>query len=68
MSDNNTIRTRIAVCGNIGVGKSTLCQNLANKYTKGQYMKENLENPFLAKFYEYMALGIEGPNPHAFGL
>ncbi len=29
-------------------------------------MKEELENPHLPKFYEYMALGLKGSNPHAF--
>jgi len=60
--------TRIAICGNIGVGKSTLCLSLASKYSEGKYMKENLDNPHLTKFYDYMSLGLKCPNPHSFKL
>jgi deoxyadenosine/deoxycytidine kinase len=59
---------KIAICGNIGVGKSTLCQNLADEYTSGIYMKEELENPYLEKFYEHMAKKESGANPHSFNL
>ena len=45
------LKHKIAVCGNIGVGKSTLCEKLAKKYCDGNYMKEELENPHLPKFY-----------------
>ena len=41
-----------AICGNIGVGKSTLCQKLSSLYTEGDYVREELENPYLEKFYE----------------
>lgn len=30
--------------------------------------EEVVENPHLTPFYEYMKLGVKGPNPHAFPL
>jgi deoxyadenosine/deoxycytidine kinase len=55
--------------GNIGVGKSTLCNKLARKYTKCHFIEEEVvDNPHLEPFYEYLDKGAKGPNPHAFPL
>lgn len=56
------------MCGNIGVGKSTLCGYLAEKYTEGVFMKEELENPFLGKYYDFMASNPNKENPFAFDM
>lgn len=42
----------ITVEGNIGVGKTTLAQILANHFNAKLVLEEFAENPFLPKFYE----------------
>ena len=42
----------ITVEGNIGVGKTTLPQILANHFNAKLVLEEFAENPFLPKFYE----------------
>lgn len=57
-----------SVAGNIGVGKTTLCEQLSKKFTKNHYIHEELENPHLVPFYEYLKENPKQPNPHAFNL
>lgn len=48
-------QTIVAVCGSIGVGKTTLSQRLADKLHDAQYFQERGEdNPFLDLFYSDM--------------
>ena len=42
----------IAVEGNIGAGKTTLCQRLAERYPCGLILEQFTDNPFLPFFYE----------------
>ncbi|MGZ5246965.1 MAG: deoxynucleoside kinase, partial [Flavitalea sp.] len=42
----------ITIEGNIGAGKTTLANKLAEKYNARLVLEEFAENPFLAKFYE----------------
>ncbi len=42
----------ITIEGNIGAGKTTLANKLAEKYNARLILEEFAENPFLAKFYE----------------
>ena len=42
----------IAIEGNLGAGKTTLCQMLENKYNCKLLLEEFDDNPFLAHFYE----------------
>lgn len=42
----------ITVEGNIGVGKTTLAEILANHFNTKLVLEEFAENPFLSKFYE----------------
>jgi len=42
----------ITVEGNIGVGKTTLAEILANHFNAKLVLEEFAENPFLSKFYE----------------
>lgn len=42
----------IAIEGNIGAGKTTLCKTIAEKYSAKLILEQFEENPYLAKFYE----------------
>ena len=58
---------KIAVSGNIAVGKTTLCELLAKELADGYFMDEDHGiNPFLNDFYEFMSSGTPGVNPFAF--
>lgn len=43
---------RIAVCGNIGVGKSTLCTDLVRKLSAKYIFENYANNPYLEPFYQ----------------
>ena len=45
----------IAVAGNIGAGKSTLTQMLADHFQWKPFFEANADNPYLADFYEDMS-------------
>eukprot|EP00331_Platyophrya_macrostoma_P010722 CAMPEP_0176426196 /NCGR_PEP_ID=MMETSP0127-20121128/11809_1 /TAXON_ID=938130 /ORGANISM="Platyophrya macrostoma, Strain WH" /LENGTH=233 /DNA_ID=CAMNT_0017807439 /DNA_START=38 /DNA_END=739 /DNA_ORIENTATION=- len=65
-SDRSTTNKRIAICGNIGVGKSTICELLARE-TKGKRIEENFaENPYLEAYYSELQKNTK-PNKYAFG-
>ena len=51
----------IAIEGNIGVGKTTLANKLAESMSARLVLEEFAENPFLAKFYE-------NPSQYAFSV
>ncbi len=53
---------KIAVCGNIGVGKSTLCEKLSVFYKNCLHLEEEIENPYLPMFYSELAKNPAGPN------
>jgi deoxyguanosine kinase len=42
----------IAIEGNIGAGKTTLCHQLANRYGCALVLEQFTDNPFLPPFYE----------------
>lgn len=42
----------IAIEGNIGAGKTTLCQRLAERHACGLILEQFTDNPFLPFFYE----------------
>lgn len=42
----------IAIEGNIGAGKTTLAQKLAQHYNAGLILEQFADNPFLPKFYQ----------------
>src|SRR5580704_4793520 len=44
----------IGICGNIGTGKTSLCENLVNLYRFTLVEENILGNPFLPKFYDDM--------------
>lgn len=44
----------IAIAGNIGVGKSTLTRMLAETFGWQPFYEANMENPYLADFYQDM--------------
>ncbi len=44
----------IAIAGNIGVGKSTLTRMLAEHFSWQPFYEANVENPYLADFYQDM--------------
>ncbi|MFQ5561371.1 MAG: deoxynucleoside kinase, partial [Nitrospinota bacterium] len=46
--------TYIAIEGAIGVGKSSLCNKLAEHFSARQILEEAEENPFLKSFYKKM--------------
>jgi len=50
------------------VGKSTLCQKLSQKITRGLYVPEELENPHLPAFYEHLRQNPNSHNPFALDL
>jgi len=55
MGESQTSNKRfIAIAGNIGSGKTTLTQLLAERYTWEPHFEVVLENPYLADFYENM--------------
>eukprot|EP00331_Platyophrya_macrostoma_P014665 CAMPEP_0176463230 /NCGR_PEP_ID=MMETSP0127-20121128/35750_1 /TAXON_ID=938130 /ORGANISM="Platyophrya macrostoma, Strain WH" /LENGTH=215 /DNA_ID=CAMNT_0017855321 /DNA_START=25 /DNA_END=669 /DNA_ORIENTATION=+ len=57
---------KIVLCGNIGVGKSTLCEQLA-KELKGTIVRENFgANPYLELYYGELKKNIK-PNKYALG-
>lgn len=51
----------IAIEGNIGAGKTTLCKQLSEQFNTRLILEEFDENPFLSKFYE-------NPERHAFSV
>ena len=46
----------LAIAGNIGVGKSSLTQILADQFQLTPFSEPNVKNPFLKKFYEDMSM------------
>jgi deoxyadenosine/deoxycytidine kinase len=44
----------IAIAGNIGAGKTTLCQKLANHYHWNVHFEDEQHNPYLPDFYDDM--------------
>jgi deoxyadenosine/deoxycytidine kinase len=48
------MRLFIAVAGNMGVGKSTLTQRLAQTLGATPFLEPSVENPYLADFYQDM--------------
>lgn len=44
----------IAVAGNIGAGKTTLCTELAKLYGWSVHYEDTVDNPYLANFYDDM--------------
>ncbi|MBK8135072.1 MAG: deoxynucleoside kinase [Chloroflexi bacterium] len=50
----NQSRTFVAVAGNIGAGKSTLTQMLADHFGWQPFYEAHEENPYLKKFYKNM--------------
>ncbi len=44
----------IAIAGNIGAGKTTLCQKLANHYKWQVHFEDEQHNPYLPDFYDDM--------------
>ncbi len=51
----------IAIEGNIGAGKTTLCKQLSEQFNTRLILESFDENPFLSKFYE-------NPERHAFSV
>jgi len=51
----------IAIEGNIGAGKTTLCKQLSEQFNTRLILEAFAENPFLSKFYE-------NPERHAFSV
>ena len=41
---------------------------MANLLTEGQYMIEDISNPYLEKFYDHMSKNPTGHNPHSYNL
>lgn len=50
-STNNTTVKHIAIAGNIGAGKTTLCGNLAKHFGWGTHFESADDNPYLEDFY-----------------
>lgn len=44
----------VAIAGNIGAGKTTLCQKLADHYTWEVHFEDEEHNPYLPDFYDDM--------------
>ena len=44
----------VAIAGNIGAGKTTLTEMLANHYNWEPHFEDVLKNPYLDDFYERM--------------
>ena len=55
-----------SVAGNIGVGKTTLCELLCKKFTDKKYLNEELHNPHLIPFYEHLKDNPRKHNPHSY--
>ncbi len=53
-SDNSTASKFIAIAGNIGAGKSSLTELLANHFGWKPFYESVDENPYLADFYDDM--------------
>lgn len=51
---NPSQKTFVAIAGNIGVGKSTLTEMLAQYFAWQPFYEANAENPYLADFYTDM--------------
>lgn len=45
-----------------------MCKMLAERLTNGQYIAEELENPFLTPFYQYLKEHPGKENPFSFPL
>lgn len=54
MNQDNTIR-HIAIAGNIGAGKTTLCEQLARQFNWEVHYESTDDNPYLSDFYTDMA-------------
>ncbi len=53
-SNSNRPLRHVAIAGNIGAGKTTLCQKLANHYTWDVHFEDEQHNPYLPDFYDDM--------------
>ena len=51
MEKVSACKIKRSISGNIGVGKTTQCQKLADKFTNGEFVKEPLDNPHLPDYY-----------------
>ena len=54
MNQDNIIR-HIAIAGNIGAGKTTLCEQLAKQFNWEVHYESTDDNPYLSDFYTDMA-------------
>lgn len=61
MQQFNWKHSYIAIEGNIGAGKTTLCQKLSSDFNTRLILESFDENPFLSKFYD-------NPERHAFSV
>jgi deoxyguanosine kinase len=61
MQQFNWKHSYVAIEGNIGAGKTTLCKKLSSDFNTRLILESFDENPFLSKFYE-------NPERHAFSV
>ncbi|MGB0862152.1 MAG: deoxynucleoside kinase [Saprospiraceae bacterium] len=61
MQQFNWKHSYVAIEGNIGAGKTTLCKKLSSDFNTRLILESFDENPFLSKFYE-------NPEQHAFSV
>lgn len=54
MTNNNNYPKHIAIAGNIGAGKTTLCKLLSENFGWDVNYESTEDNPYLADFYEDM--------------
>lgn len=52
----------------MGVGKTSVCRILAERYTLGRFIAEEVANPHLPAYYRHLAANPRQPNPHAYHL
>lgn len=59
--------SKIMVCGNVGVGKTTACQKLESSILNSQAVYERFdENPHLALFYQELEKNPNGYNKYSY--
>jgi len=54
MQDEHSKIKHIAIAGNIGAGKTTLCEKLARQFSWVSHFESTEDNPYLADFYNDM--------------